>query len=281
MISKTLDAARAVGRDWVDGKYYDNAERDMEDQWSLVIWPIIREADFSTTLELAPGHGRNTAKLLPLASRVYAVDINQTNIDFLNQRFPGVEKLVALRNEGQELDAVENGSISFVYCFDAMVHFDSDVVRAYIKEFRRKMKPGARAFIHYSTFDKNPTGTYRDHPGWRNFMNPALFHHWLAKEGFRILRSDYLAGVGQLTSNPENGDLITDAITYFELPSDAPAFEKEIPKGSEETIHQLQIQLQAAEAAKRELEADIEMMKSSLSWKLTAPMRRIRDSFGK
>lgn len=281
MISKSVDPARAVGKDWVAGKYYDDAESDMEKQWSGVVWPIISGSDFSTILELAPGHGRNTARLLPLASRVYAVDINQTNIDFLNQRFAGAGNLVALQNDGEELDAIDNASITFVYCFDAMVHFDSDVVRSYIKEFRRKMKPGARGFVHYSAYDKNPTGNYRDHPGWRNFMNRDLFHHWLVKEGFRILRSEYLAGVLEFTDKSDNGDIITDAVTYFELPGDAPAIEKELAKSPEATIHQLRRKLQVADGANQDLQAHIEMMKGSLSWKLTAPLRWIRDSLGK
>ena len=108
MISKTIQAAVAVGHDWVDGQYYDDAESAMEQQWTRLIWPLIEGSDFSTVLELAPGHGRNTAKLLPLSGHLYAVDINQTNIDFLDQRFTEARNLTAFKNEGVRFVTLED-----------------------------------------------------------------------------------------------------------------------------------------------------------------------------
>jgi SAM-dependent methyltransferase len=277
MISKIIQTAAAVGQDWVDGEYYDDAERGMDQQWNDLIWPIIGGSDFSTVLELAPGHGRNTAKLLPLAGHVYAVDINQTNVEFLNKRFEGVNKFTAIGNGGAELDEIDNATVTFVYCFDAMVHFDSDVVRSYIKEFRRVMKPGARAFVHYSANDKNPSGSYRDDPGWRNFMSPAFFHHWLAKEGFVILRAEYVSHVRELCEKRDGAD----AITYFELPSDAEPSVAERPTVAEGTHQQLRAQIRENEVRIRHLDARIRDMESSASWRWTAPMRRILDAFRK
>ena len=258
-----IETAAIVGEEFAASGYYGDAERYMDQQWIQLIWPIIGGSDFSTTLELAPGHGRNTAKLLPLATRIYAVDINQTNVDFLRRRFEGAKNIEAIRNDGAGLDAIENASITFVYSFDSMVHFDSDVVRSYIKEFRRVMKPGARAFIHYSSYDKNPAGTFRDHPGWRNFMSRAFFHHWLAKEGFAILKSVYVTNNIDLTDDPENAD----AVTYFELPGDAKASVAERPN--------------VAEPTNSEVRERIREIESSASWRWTAPMRRIRRAFHK
>jgi SAM-dependent methyltransferase len=270
MISRISETAAIVENDRVAGQYYDDVEGVMEERWTRLIWPIIAGSDFSTTLELAPGRGGNTERLLARAARLYAVDIKQTNIDFLNQRFKGVENLSALRHTGAGLDEIDNGSITFAFCFDAMVHFDSDVVRSYIKEFRRVMKPGARAFIHYSACDKNPTGSYRDHPGWRNFMSPALFQHWLAKEGFEILKSAYVAGVIALRDNQEDAD----AITYFQLPGDAKPSSAGRPKEAETTNRELRERI-------RELEARLQSIRGSASWRWTAPMRWIRDAFAK
>ena len=270
MTSRISETAAIVGKDWVAGQYYDDAEVVMDEQWKRLIWPIIGDSDFTTTLELAAGHGRNTEKLLEHAPRLYAVDINQTNIDFLNQRFKGVANLTTIRNDGAELNEIDNASITFVYCFDAMVHFDSDVVRSYIREFRRIMKPGARAFIHYSACDKNPTGSYREHPGWRNFMNRALFHHWLTKEGFQIVKAVYVAGTIALCDNPEDAD----AITYFQLPGDAEPSKAERPREAEATNQEMRAKI-------RELETRLHSMKGSASWRWTAPLRWIRDTFAK
>jgi SAM-dependent methyltransferase len=211
--------AEQVGKDWVEGSYYDEAERAFAPQWEKLIWPVIRGCDLTTTLELAPGHGRNTAKLLKLAGSVIAVDINESNIEFLRKRFSGEPRLVLIMNTGYALDGVANASVSFVYCFDAMVHFFPDVVRAYLKEFRRVMKRGARAFIHYSNNHSDPSGNYRNHPGWRNYMSREIFEGWLAEEGFRVIESHYVKWVSVIIP-ADDGDC--DAITLFELPNDEP-----------------------------------------------------------
>jgi SAM-dependent methyltransferase len=207
--------AKEVGNDWTHQAYYDAAEKGMDAQWSYFIWPYIEGSEFSCVMDLAAGHGRNTAKLLAISELVYAVDINQENIDFLSARFADNERLKLIKNNGFEIPEIGSGIISFVYCFDAMVHFDSDVVRNYLCEFRRVMKPGARGFCHYSNYTGNPTGSYRDHPGWRNFMSRPLFEHWLTKAGFRVLKSHYLRGNVAISSDD---GLDADAITLFELP---------------------------------------------------------------
>jgi ubiquinone/menaquinone biosynthesis C-methylase UbiE len=210
--------AKKVGDDWIGGRYYDDAERDMATQWKNVIWPLIEGSDFTQVLDLAAGHGRNTARLLDHAERLTAVDINQSNVDVLSERFRDRNNLEIVRNNGSDLRDVAGSSITFLYSFDAMVHFDSDIIRAYVKEFRRVMRPGARGFCHYSNNYHNPTGSYVDHPGWRNFMSRQLFEHWLTKQGFRVLKSRYLKGVLD-TIEREDGEC--DAMTLFELPVNA------------------------------------------------------------
>lgn len=216
-----VSIAAVVGADWTHGVYYDDAEAAMDGQWSGLVWPLISQSDFGDVLEIAAGHGRNTARLARVSGKVTATDINATNIAFLQHRFADASNVEIRLNSGADLRFIPGGSISFAYCFDAMVHFDSDVVRAYIREIRRVLRPGGRGFCHVSTFDGNPTGTYRDHPGWRNFMSRALFEHWLAKEGLRPLKTVYVLGVQQITENPEGAD----CVCYFELPADAPAGE--------------------------------------------------------
>ncbi len=211
--------AERVGSDWVSGPYYDEAEAAFASQWSHLLWPIVQGSDFSYTLEIAAGHGRNTAKLLSLADKVYAADINATNIAFLRERFGDEPKLQLIQNNGYEIKEIADASITFVYCFDAMVHFYPDVVRAYIKEFRRVMKPGARGFVHYSNNHADKTADYRDHPGWRNYMSREIFEGWLAEEGLRVIKSYYLKGMSWFI--PED-DGNCDAMTLFDLPVSPP-----------------------------------------------------------
>ena len=186
-------AAQQVGRDWKRSPYYDAAEQGMERQWKELVWPFLTDEqeggiNYSETVELAAGHGRNSAKLLPLAGMLYLVDINVENIAFLRRRFGQNPKLHYHVNNGYSLSFLTTSSISFIYCFDAMVHFDSDIVRSYIKEFSRILIPGGRAFAHHSNYTDNPGGDLHDNPGWRNFMSQELFAHYAHKEGLSVIR---------------------------------------------------------------------------------------------
>lgn len=153
-----------------------------------MIRPFIMGSDFQTCVDLAAGHGRNTRKLLeePGCTKVYVVDINQENIDFCLDRFRQEPRVVCVRNDGVKIGAVPSESITLFYCFDSMVHFDSDIVRSYLSEIRRVLQPGTgRAFLHHSNYTGNPGGDVHDNPHWRNFMSAEMFAHYSAKEGLR------------------------------------------------------------------------------------------------
>jgi len=187
--------AREVGDDWKEGPYYEEAEAGMNADWTSVIWPLIEDCDFTCVVELAAGHGRNSEKLRHPAERLYLVDINQENIDFLQRRFAGTTNITYVQNDGISLEAIPDREATLVYTFDAMVHFDSDVVRVYLREFSRILRPGGHGFCHYSNYSADPTGSYRAHPGWRNFMSRELFEHYAWKEGLapvvsRLIRDD-------------------------------------------------------------------------------------------
>ena len=207
-----LAVARGVGDDWKAGPYYDNAEHGIESQWQTIIWPIIRDADadFTCVLELAAGHGRNSEKLRHLAGKLYVVDINQENIAFLQRRFADCQNITYILNDGISLRQILNNEVTLVYSFDSMVHFDSDVVRAYLKEFQRILRPGGLGFCHYSNYTDQPTGDYRNSPHWRNFMSRELFEHYLWKEGLVPLTS-------QLVDWDYSGSNL-DAVTLFKKP---------------------------------------------------------------
>ncbi|TCZ61335.1 class I SAM-dependent methyltransferase [Roseicella aquatilis] len=183
-------AARHAGDIWLpEHPYFDAAEPDFDLLWQM-IEPFLEGADFSCVLDLATGRGRNARKLLPLAQRLLLVDIRPENIAFCRGRFGDDPRITYIANTGYDLRAVPDASVTLFYSFDAMVHFDSDVVRAYLAEARRVMAPGARAFLHHS----NHTGgeDWLQAPHCRNFMSRALFAHWARKEGLTVLRQDVM-----------------------------------------------------------------------------------------
>lgn len=175
--------ASEVGRDWVEAEYYDQAEGLIDEQWEAYVAPFIEGVDFTMTVDLAAGHGRNSVKLAPLCRHLYVVDINASNVEYCRRRFVDAGNVSCHLNDGYSLVFLEDSSVSFVYCFDAMVHFDSDVVRSYLAETRRVLRPGGMGFFHHSNYTLGPAGDYHDNPGWRNFMSAPLFEHYAAKEG--------------------------------------------------------------------------------------------------
>ncbi|HEY1612412.1 MAG TPA: class I SAM-dependent methyltransferase [Rhizomicrobium sp.] len=194
--ARLSELAQFVGRDWkTAASYYDAAERDMDRRWDALIWPFIADCRFTVCLDLAAGHGRNTRKLLEQrgCERVYAVDINQENVDFCLQRFENEPRVTSMRNDGYTIGDVGAGSVTLLYSFDAMVHFDSDVVRSYLAQIARLLDPhDGRAFLHHSNYSGNPGGNVRDNPHWRNFMSAALMAHYGAKEGLTVVRQTTL-----------------------------------------------------------------------------------------
>ena len=189
--------ATAESRVWDQHQYYDSAEPYMEQQWQGTIQPFIADCDFSVVVDLAAGHGRNSRKLLERAGQLWIVDVVQSNLDFCRQRFGANPKISYAKTSGFELTAIPDASISLVYCWDAMVHFDSDIVRAYLAEFRRILKKGGRAFCHHSNWTGNPGGFESKGgkgvgPERRNFMSKELYAHYAIKEGLEIVRQQTL-----------------------------------------------------------------------------------------
>ena len=205
---------------WAKSPYYDEAEAFIVDQWQQLIWPMIYDCDFSCVVDLAAGHGRNSKLLREAAGQLIVVDINQENVDFCKQRFAGDPKFRFLKNDGCSLEGIADESVSLIYTFDAMVHFDSDVVRSYLREFRRVLRPGGRGFCHHSNYTGNPSGDFRQDPNWRNFMSQQLFHHYCAKEGLSVVRSQVIDWSGA----PQH-----DCLTVFEKSTSAPAPKKCVP----------------------------------------------------
>lgn len=180
-----------VGHDWKQGSYYDEAERDMDYYWAAEVWPYIFDFDLRVTMDLAAGHGRNSARLLPLVERLHIVDINEENIAFCQKRFGNNPKISYSVTSGFELADIPDNTLTAVYCYDAMVHFDSDIVRAYLGSFMRALQPGGRGFCHHSNYTDNPCGDVHENPAWRNYMSKSLFAHYCHKEGL-VVESQHL-----------------------------------------------------------------------------------------
>jgi ubiquinone/menaquinone biosynthesis C-methylase UbiE len=167
--------------------YFEPAERGMDYQWPyvqrfLAPYPI----DYSDTMELSCGHGRNSEKLAVSAKNMTLIDVNPENISFCKQRFRDKPWRILLNN-GFDIQEVEDDSITFGYCFEAAVHFDLEIILSYIKEFRRVLVSGGFGFMHHSNYTRSPGADITTTPHARSFMSKEIFAHLCIHNGLRIV----------------------------------------------------------------------------------------------
>lgn len=189
--------------------YFGMAEQDANSQWD-VVWKTLSAIpiDYTTTLEMACGHGRNTIKLATLAENLILVDVNPDNIEFCKNRFRD-KPWQFLLNNGFDLREINDDNVTFIYCFEAAVHFDLEIMLSYIKEFRRVLAPSGVGFVHHSNVSSNPGADFRSHPHWRNFMSKGIFAHLCIHNGLEMISQHILDWGG-----PE-----ADCFSVFRKPS--------------------------------------------------------------
>jgi SAM-dependent methyltransferase len=186
------ERAHSSGDPFRVSPYYEVAEAHIDELWDTLIWPRIDGLDFTRVLDLATGHGRNAAKLQQVAGELVLVDINEECLAACRKRFRGDPRFSFARTNGYDLEAVDDEDLTLVYSFDAMVHFDPDVVAAYLPEIRRVLRPGGHAFLHHSNFAERPDGDFRDSPHWRNHMSVELFAEMARSAGLEVVRSEVI-----------------------------------------------------------------------------------------
>ena len=53
-------------------------------------------------------------------------------------------------NDGKSLEMVLDGGVDFIFSFDSLVHAEDAVLKAYVAEFAKKLRPNGAAFLHHS-----------------------------------------------------------------------------------------------------------------------------------
>ncbi len=193
--------------------YYAAAEPHIDEQWSELIWPWIDGLDFRRVMDLAAGHGRNSVKLAEVAGAIVLVDINPECLEACRERLGSGPRFTYVQTDGYTLADVPDASVTLVYSFDAMVHFDPEVIRSYLPEIHRVLEPGGYGFCHHSNYTGNPGGDFRDAPHWRNHMSVELFGTMCESSGLEVVRSEPIAW-------GRDDDVVTDldGLTLFRKP---------------------------------------------------------------
>jgi SAM-dependent methyltransferase len=170
--------------------YFDAAEGAMQEQWDQIIWPIIAHEDFTHSLDLACGHGRNTEMLRQFARTVDLVDVNEPNIEICRTRFGDRKGDCSFRyhvTDGNGLATVADASISLVYSWDSMVHFEKAVVQSYVTEIARVLKGSGSAFLHTSNYGSlAPNSDWSTNHGGRSDMTAEMVRQFAEHDGLSV-----------------------------------------------------------------------------------------------
>lgn len=186
-----IEKADILRRDWMDDEpYYQGAEEWVNTFWDLEGKHPFREMfdrmDSSVVVELACGRGRHSWQMRDWPNQKILVDLVPENIELCQKRFAGLKNFRFIVNNGVDLHQIDSDSVTAVFCYDAMVHFDHEIVYAYLREFKRILRPGGMALLHHSNYPGNPGGDYKANPSWRCFMPPGLFKDYAIKSGLEV-----------------------------------------------------------------------------------------------
>lgn len=194
--TELASSVQEVARYWHQDPYYDRAEQP---DWLGAFWRpdlphrpfrrMFETLNLRTTLELACGHGRHAAQIVQQVPALILMDVVAENVEYCKQRFSGKENIAVVQNDGCTFRPIPDNTLSAIYCYDAMVHFEFDVVLSYICDAARVLEPGGRALFHHSILSAFPGRDHRLNPGGRNFMSHEAFKHVAARSGFKVVES--------------------------------------------------------------------------------------------
>jgi SAM-dependent methyltransferase len=151
----------------------------IRDKW---LRPYVR-SDHSA-IEIGPGGGRWTRYMLPF-HRIYAVDYHQELLEELKKHF-SQPNIVFIKNNGTDFPGIAERSVDFLYSFGVFVHLDTDIIRDYLLNIRKVLKPSGNAIIQYSGKDKQAA---IDSKGFSE-NNPRIMRKLLSETGYIIVEED-------------------------------------------------------------------------------------------
>lgn len=120
-------------------------------QWYGSILPRIHHfLPADTVLEIACGYGRWTQFLKNMCRNLKVIDLSDECIQACKKRFSDASNIDYHLNDGKSLEMIASDSIDFVFSFDSLVHANETVMKAYISQLHRILKPDGAAFLHHS-----------------------------------------------------------------------------------------------------------------------------------
>lgn len=180
-----------VAGPWASSTYYEDAEH-----WTFIFWDpgvsfrrLFDRLDLTSVVELACGYGRHAAQVASRAGHLTLIDIFDQNLAACRQRLSGYSNVDFIQGDGHSFQPIAAQSVSAIFCYDAMVHFSPNIVRSYLQDTRRILKPEGMALFHHSNYPAPLDVRYGLNPHARNHMTATLFAEYATTAGLSIVDS--------------------------------------------------------------------------------------------
>ena len=177
-----------IRQPWVGSPYYDNAEK-----WTYLFWDagtlprtFFDRLDLGDVIELACGYGRHAERAAPLARTLVLIDVIAENLDVCRARLAQHSHLTCVLGDGQGFTGTADASVDAIYCYDAMVHFDPDIIDSYLRDTARVLRPGGKALFHHSNYAAGKGRSWGQNPHARNYMTQELFAQMARAQGLAV-----------------------------------------------------------------------------------------------
>jgi cyclopropane fatty-acyl-phospholipid synthase-like methyltransferase len=173
-----------------DFAYFASAEESTDTFWleGAEFRKQFDQLELAKVLEIACGAGRHSERAAPLCGELVIVDTSAAALELAAARLRDQSHVrTVLSPDGVSVPLGEDGTFSAAYSYDAMVHFEPLCIASYLGELTRLLRPDGLALLHHSNYDAQPAARALDNPGWRNFMNSALFEHLASRAGLEIV----------------------------------------------------------------------------------------------
>ncbi len=173
-----------------DYAYFDKVEDMTDGFWKAGSFfrQQFEDLNLDTVLEIACGKGRHTAQIASRCRLIYAADTSVDALAELAVRFKDHPNVRPISVKGQSgLPDISDETVTAVFSYDAMVHFEMLTMAAYFQEIARVLRSDGRALLHHSNFGTNPEGKFTDNPGWRNFMTTDIVRHLASRTGLEVV----------------------------------------------------------------------------------------------
>lgn len=192
IFARWIEDAEAAGKDPNDIGDADWPEANNLDTYYL---PLVRSD--SVILELGPGSGRVTRRILPLCQKMILVDYSEFVCDWLTRYLKGTGQYEIHHIHRPAVPFVAANSVDMIIANGVVEHMEIDDLYWFLVDFYRVLKPsGVLSFDFDNIMTKGGLEWFQKYcpkPGARSifrFYDPGVMKRLAEAIGYRVLRLD-------------------------------------------------------------------------------------------